>query len=103
MPTQRYLDISCDGPTPVCLEANSGDPITITNSTGAATTLLLANAGVFNPSHGTSLALPVGDWSGHIGNTSSDYTYPDCEDESGEYSGKVMKASGTRSGRINVS
>jgi len=89
--TDRTLDLNESGPSPTPLSANAGDPITINNNIGSEVTLTLGNAGVFNPSQGTSLAVPTTGWSGTIGNTSSDYSYP-----------VASLDAATRNGRINV-
>ena len=85
----RTLTLNTSGPDPSDLSAKSGDDISISNNTEASVVLTLDNAGVFNPSQGTSLTVPTTGWSGKIGNTSSDYSYPIASLDAATRNGKI--------------
>jgi hypothetical protein len=86
------LTLNTDGPTPSPLPVSSGGAVSIVNNLGADVTLTLSNAGLLNPSSGTSLTVPSAGWSGTVGNSSGTYSYSD--------SSSTKRA--TRNGRINV-
>ena len=87
------ITVSCDGPSPTDTNANPGDQVTFTNTTGEDKTITLSGNGGFNPSPGSSFSVAnnasvtkvVGNAKGEI-----DFSYPDCGGELGTRNGKII-------------
>lgn len=72
------ITLSAAGPSPQDVSVSRGSKINFVNNIGAEVILTLDNAGVFNPSQGTSLTVPTtGLTNLTVGNTSSGYSYPE--------------------------
>ena len=90
---QKDIDISCTGPTPSETDAAHRDKINFSNTTGAPVTITFSGRGVFNPSPGGSTTIEKdGSKTLTVGNANGtqDFTYPDCGDELGTRSGKII-------------
>jgi hypothetical protein len=87
--TDRTLTLKSDGPDPEDLSAKNGDAISIVNKLGESVVMTLSNPSVFNPSHGTELTVSTTGWDGHIGNASSDYSYPVGDAELAPRNGRI--------------
>jgi plastocyanin len=91
--TTYTIDISCTGPTPAETDAHSGDKIVFNNTTGASVTITFSGTGVLNPSpHGSATIAANDNKRFTVGSTkgTQDFSYPDCGDELGVRSGKIV-------------
>lgn len=91
--TTYTIDISCTGPTPSETDATHGDKIKFDNTTGASVTITFSGTGVFVPSPGGSITIAAsGSDTLTVGNANGeqDYSYPECDDELGVRSGKIV-------------